>query len=117
MANEAAKALALDAAGIMDALRREQVADQDGEARYTELCDTFGGFIGICDAAVDAAEAMEMLRAKIGPDVAWGEELPHPYEAWDAVAEALWREVDGSNTAEVVERAVLRMLVGRRESP
>src|SRR5437660_477461 len=111
MTREEARTIALDAAGIMDAFRLAQVEDHDGCNRYEEISDDFGGFIGIADEIVSAAEAMDDFRRVVRADAKWGEELSHQYEAWDAAARGL-RSVTGKrNTGEIVVRGLLRLIV------
>lgn len=100
------KAIAVNAAGIADALRLCQIQDPDGAARWDDLSDQFQGWIGLVGEFVLAAEAMEQHRASLGKNTKWGGELPYIYDVWDAIAELLWNELPVENMAGVVARAV-----------
>ncbi len=103
--------IALHAAGIADAVRLAQCVDHDGDSQYAALQNHLGGAIGIMNGIVAAAHAMEAVRLQIGEHVDWGDELPHVYLAWGAVAQGLWADMDRLAPEEITELALLRLIV------
>jgi hypothetical protein len=100
------RSIAFQAAGIANAFRNCQINDHDGSARWEDLSETFHGWIGLVEQIVLAAEAMEHHRQSLGRTAAWGGELPHVYEVWDAIAKLLWDELPVSDMAGLISRAV-----------
>src|SRR5262245_40877337 len=103
--------VALHAAGIADAVRLEQFVDHDGDSRYASLQNRLGGAVGIMDGIVAAAHTMEAVRLRIGERSDWGDDLPHVYTAWGAIAQGLWAEMELRSPEEIAELALLRLIV------
>lgn len=100
------RAIATNAAGIADAFRNCQIADHDGSARWDDLNEHFGGWIGLVNQIVLAGTAMEQHRVQIDSSAKWGCELPYIYEVWDEIADLLWNELPVNNLSRLVARAV-----------
>lgn len=107
--------IALHAAGIADALRLAQIDDHDGDARYWEIANRMGGAIGIMAEIALAAEFMEAFRHRVSDDAQWGNELPHAYEAWFAIACGLWNDMGRLAPLEIVATQLLRLIVYRND--
>lgn len=99
-------AVAVNAAGLADALRLCQSNDSDGDNRLACLSETFGGWTGVVHEIARAAEYMEAYRSLRGPRAAWGGELPFIYDAWDAVGRALWEHLGTSEVQGIVARGI-----------
>jgi hypothetical protein len=83
------RAVAVNAAGIADALaclRARDIGLAIGSATLTKEC---AGHIELMLQIVEAAEIMEQFRISRGSGAAWGGELPYLYEVWDAIADAM----------------------------
>lgn len=107
--------IAQNAAGIMDAWRRAQSCDKDGDDRFRQALDDHHGFIGVVDQMVAAAREMERFRASRGSDSDWGVDLPHVYEAWDMIGAALCAALSGTNVVRLT-RFALDALVACHEA-
>jgi hypothetical protein len=99
-------AFAVNAAGIADAFRVLQIADQNGEARIEELTRVHEGWCGVVLRIAEAGEIMERFRAKHGTSATWGGDLPYLYDVWDAVAQALWANLGATQLGALVEEAI-----------
>ena len=99
-------AVAVNAAGIADAFRALQIADQSGEARLEELTRAHEGWCGVVLRIAEAGEIMEDFRTKHGVTATWGGDLPYLYEVWDAIAQALWEQLGMVPLDVVVQRAI-----------
>ena len=97
------------AAGIADAFRLMQLADNDGDSRFGDICRTCGGIVGIMHEIAEAAYVMERFREFLCMSVGWGDGLPHPYDVWDAIAQGLWYELGGTPPREIALRSLLRL--------
>jgi len=99
-------AFAVNAAGIADAFRGLQIAEQNGEARLEELTRAHEGWCGVVLRIAEAGEVMELFRAKYGIAATWGGELPYLYGVWDAIARALWADLGAVPLDALVEKAI-----------
>ncbi len=103
-------AVAVNAAGIADALRVLQAARENGEARFEELTRAHEGWCGVMLCMAEAGEIMERFRAKHGDSATWGGELPYLYEVWDAIAQGLWDRLGEEPLDVVVHRSIERAM-------
>jgi len=107
--------IAINAAGIADAFRVARSADHDGESRFQSIADAAGGFIGIAEAFSYAGATMERFRIKVGDESDWGDDLPHVYLAWGAIAFALWLHWEDGPPELVAERALIHLVMNRED--
>jgi hypothetical protein len=103
-------AVAVNAAGIADALRVLQAARENGEARLEELTRAHEDWCGVMLQIAEAGEVMERFRAKQGPSATWGDDLPYLYEVWDAIAQGLWDHLGAEPVDVVVHRSIKRAM-------
>lgn len=87
-------AIAINAAGIADALARAEHHNAEAVARFERVTAEYGGHIGVMQQVVEAAKYMERFRVRHGTCATWGGELPYLYDVWDAIARALWLTLD-----------------------
>ncbi|MBX3406534.1 MAG: hypothetical protein KF869_07200 [Phycisphaeraceae bacterium] len=108
-------ASAMHAAGIADQFRLMQLADEDGDNRLRDIMDLAGGWVGVASRLGEVGVLVERIRAEHGEDAAWGGALPHVYDVWQQIAEALWHEYESSDTERIVRVAVGRASINSRE--
>lgn len=101
-----AAAIAVNAAGIADAFRVLQVADEEGEAHLEELTRAHEGWCGVVLRIAEAGEMMERFRATHGGSATWGGELPFLYQVWDAIAQGLWDHLGAEPVDAIVDRSI-----------
>ncbi|MBK8915912.1 MAG: hypothetical protein IPM64_15185 [Phycisphaerales bacterium] len=99
-------AVAVNAAGIADALRCVQSDSAEDDARFEALTEEYGGWIGVLVQVVEAGEVMERYRVKRGWGAKWGGDLPYVYDVWDAIAETLWVRLGEGPLDELVQSAI-----------
>lgn len=99
-------AVAVNAAGIADAVRVIQAAHENGEARLEELTRAHEGWCGVMLQIAEAGKIMERFRAKHGDSAKWGGELPYVYEVWDAIAHELYERLGTEPLDSLVHRAI-----------
>lgn len=99
-------AVAVNAAGIADALRACQLADSNGTVRLQWLTDHFESWVGVMMQVGEAAEMMEELRTEQGANATWGGELPYLYDVWDAIAKGLWADLGSQPVNVIVHRSI-----------
>jgi hypothetical protein len=103
-------AVAVNAAGIADALRVLQTARENGEARLEELTRAHEGWCGVMLRIAEAGEIMERFRANHGDAAKWGGKLPYLYEVWDSIAQGLWEHLGAEPLDVVVHRSIKRAM-------
>lgn len=108
-------AIAVNAAGIADALRVCQLADSDGAARMEWLADHFGGWVGVMVQVAEAGEAVERFRREHGATTLWGNALPPLYEVWDAVAQRLWEHLGAEPLDAIVHRSIEAVMLAESD--
>lgn len=101
-----AAAVAVNAAGIADALRGLQAAHGNGDARREELTRAHEGWCGVMLHIAEAGEIMERFRAKRGTSATWGGDLPYLYEVWDAIAHGLWNHLGAEPLDVLVQQSI-----------
>jgi hypothetical protein len=99
-------AVAVNAAGIADALRCVQSDSVEDDARFEALTEEYSGWVGVLLQVVEAGELMERFRVSHGANAAWGGELPYLYDVWDAIAEAMWTKLGKEPLDQLVESAI-----------
>lgn len=99
-------AIAINAAGIADALAFLASEDVEAAARFERVAGEYGGHVGVMQQAAEAAGYMEQFRVKHGATAKWGGELPYLYDVWDAIAQMIWLKLDKKPLDHLVESAI-----------
>jgi hypothetical protein len=99
-------AIAINAAGIADALSCLEPEDAEAVARFERVTAKYGGHVGVMQQIADASDFMERFRVRHGASAKWGGELPYLYDVWDAIAHTIWLELDKKPLNHMVESAI-----------
>lgn len=100
-------AMAINAAGIADALAcLVQENKEEAAIRFSCVIAECDGHIGLMQQVMEAGNLMERFRVGRGAFAKWGGELPYLYDVWDAIAHAIWLELDTVPLAQIVESAI-----------
>lgn len=99
-------AVAVNAAGIADALRCLQTDNDANTSRFERLTEEYEGWVGVLTQVADAAELMEHFRIKQGATSVWGGDLPYLYEIWDAIALAMLNRLGAEPLDRLVTEAI-----------
>jgi len=102
---------AIYAAGISDALACLRSDDLYAANRFDTILDEYDGHHGIMQEVAAAAEIMEQVRVSHGANAKWGGELPYIYDAWDAIAQALWARLGTDPIDKIVKAAIASISV------
>lgn len=99
-------AIAVNAAGITDALASIECDNGEAAARFERTIERYEGRVGIMQQVAEAAETMEWVRVKHGVNARWGGELPYLYDVWDAIAQGLWDHLGAEPVDAIVHRSI-----------
>jgi len=99
-------AVAVNAAGIADAMWCLRSEGTVVDSRFDALVEQCDGWVGALAQVAEAGKLMERFRAMHGARATWGGELPAIYEVWDAVAQALWKRLGTEPLDTIVRRAI-----------
>ncbi|HWL93049.1 MAG TPA: hypothetical protein VNT79_05910, partial [Phycisphaerae bacterium] len=89
------------------AVQSDATTDKD---RFDALTEEYEGWVGVIMQIAEAGEIMERFRVKHGTTATWGGELPHLYDVWDAIAEAMWTTLGKELLNQLVESAIERVV-------
>ena len=103
-------AVAVNAAGIAEAIGPAQADTTTDQARYDALTEEYGGWVGVVMQIVEAGEIMERFRVKRGRTASWGGDLPYLYDVWDSIAKAMWMKLGKEPLDQLVESAIERVV-------
>lgn len=99
-------AVAVNAAGIAEAFGCVQSGASNHKARFEALTEEYEGWVGVIMQIAEAGEIMERFRVKHGTTATWGGDLPHLYDVWNSIAEALWTKLGKELLERLVESAI-----------
>jgi hypothetical protein len=99
-------AVAVNAAGIAEAVGSVQSDTATDKARFEALTEEYEGWVGVIMQIAEAGEIMERFRVKHGTTATWGGDLPHLYDVWNSVAEAIWTKLGKEPLEQLVESAI-----------
>lgn len=99
-------AVAVNAAGIADALACLESEDAEAVPRFECVAAEYGGHVGVIQQIADAADFMEQFRVRHGASAKWGSELPYLYDVWDAIAQRIWWELGKKPLDQIVASAI-----------
>lgn len=99
--------VSINAAGISGAFWSAQLDPAVRDDRLDALNKEFEGWLGIAMQISDAGAIMERFRVRQGATSTWGVDLPHLYDVWDSIADAMWRELGEEPLDQLVESAIM----------
>lgn len=99
-------AAAINAAGIVDAMRAGEQRSDACSDRLQELSELYQGWIGVLTQVAEAGALMEAHRERQGRSAMWGGELPCVYDVWDAIAKALCNRLGHDSLEQIVHNAI-----------
>lgn len=103
-------AVAVNAAGIAEAFGCVQSGATADRDRFDALTEEYEGWVGVMMQIAEAGEIMERFRVKHGTTATWGGDLPHLYDVWDSIAEAMWTKLGKEPLGRLVESAMERVV-------
>lgn len=103
-------AIAVNAAGIAEVIGSVQSGAATDKARFEALTGEYEGWVGVILQITDAGEIMERFRVKHGATATWGADLPHLYDVWNSIGEAMWAKLGKEPLDQLVEFAIERVV-------
>lgn len=109
MSNIDPTSVAIYAAGIADSLASIRFDLSTRSSRIDTFAEEADDHCGMMRVISEAAKSMERFRVVHGINAKWGCELPFLYDAWDAIALALWAGLGKESVEDLVERSLLEL--------